>query len=57
MSQERGEVAEARGTPREPGFGDEAFWRSQVNFGPPNLATDEKDRGSTLSHSLPSKGA
>lgn len=23
-------------------FRDEAFWRSQVNFGPPNPATDEK---------------
>jgi len=22
---------------------DEAFWRSQVNFGPPNPTTDEKD--------------
>nr|GFA29214.1 hypothetical protein [Tanacetum cinerariifolium] len=25
-----------------PAFRDEAFWRSQVNFGPPNPATDEK---------------
>jgi hypothetical protein len=24
---------------------DEAFWRSQVNFGPPNPATDEKAYG------------
>uniref|UniRef100_Q7M2D8 Hypothetical 16K protein (nad5 intron) n=1 Tax=Triticum aestivum TaxID=4565 RepID=Q7M2D8_WHEAT len=44
MSQERGEGLRptARGTPREPGFGDEAFSRSQVNFGPPNPATEEK---------------
>lgn len=55
MSQERGEVwnPTARGTPREPGFGDEAFWRSQVNFGPPNPATDEKDRGSVYVVTLP----
>ncbi|MCE5166268.1 hypothetical protein HAX54_016650 [Datura stramonium] len=41
-------------------FRDEAFWRSQVNFRPPNPATDEKAYGvreaCTLSHSLPSKG-
>ncbi|NP_064026.1 orf145 (mitochondrion) [Beta vulgaris subsp. vulgaris] len=44
MSQERGEqeAPTARGTPREPAYRDEAFWRSQVNFGPPNPATDEK---------------
>ena len=41
-SEARGLRPTARGTPREPGFGDEAFWRSQVNFGPPNPATDEK---------------
>jgi hypothetical protein len=32
---------------------DEAFWRSQVNFGPPNPATDEKDRGSVYVVTLP----
>lgn len=41
-SEARGLRPTARGTPREPGFGDEAFWRSQVNFGPPNPATEEK---------------
>ena len=34
-------------------FRDEAFWRSQVNFGPPNPATDEKDRGSVYVVTLP----
>ncbi|OAY66242.1 hypothetical protein ACMD2_21306 [Ananas comosus] len=55
MSQERGEgrFPTARGTPREPGLGDEAFWRSQVNFGPLNPATDEKDRGSVYVVTLP----
>ncbi|KAL0912910.1 hypothetical protein M5K25_016328 [Dendrobium thyrsiflorum] len=48
-----GEFPTAIGTPREPGFGDEAFWRSQVNLGPPNLATDEKDRGSVYVVTLP----
>ena len=47
-SEARGRFPTARGTPREPGFGDEAFWRSQVNFGPPNPATDEKDRGNEI---------
>ena len=32
---------------------DEAFWRSQVNFGPPNPATDEKDRGNVYVVTLP----
>ncbi|KAG9438891.1 hypothetical protein H6P81_021189 [Aristolochia fimbriata] len=32
---------------------DEAFWRSQVNFGPPNPATDEKDQGSVVVVTLP----
>jgi hypothetical protein len=41
-SEARGRRPTARGTPRESGFGDEAFWRSQVNFGPPNPATEEK---------------
>lgn len=47
MSQERGEVwnptllREGRLVSRA--YRDEAFWRSQVNFGPPNPATDEKD--------------
>ncbi|KAF3683215.1 hypothetical protein FXO38_00861 [Capsicum annuum] len=45
MSQERGEVGtllrEGRLASRV--FRDEAFWRSQVNFGPPNPTTDEKD--------------
>lgn len=48
-----GEFPTAIGTPREPGFGDEAFWQSQVNFGTPNLATDEKDRGSVYVVTLP----
>ena len=52
-SEARGRFPTARGTPREPGFGDEAFWRSQVNFGPPNPATDEKDRGSVYVVTLP----
>jgi hypothetical protein len=26
-------------------FRDEAFWRSQVNLGPPNPATDERSKG------------
>jgi len=34
-------------------FRDEAFWRSQVNFGPPNPATDEKDGGSVYVVTLP----
>lgn len=50
MSQERGEVWNPYLIIRERGegclasraFRDEAFWRSQVNFGPPNPATDEK---------------
>lgn len=62
LGMERGKIAchkseardpTARGTPREPGFGDEAFWRSQVNFGPPKPATDEKDRGSVYLVTLP----
>lgn len=52
-SEARGLRPTARGTPREPGFGDEAFWRSQVNFGPPNPATDEKDGGSVYVVTLP----
>ena len=52
-SEARGRFPTARGTPREPGFGDEAFWRSQVNFGPPNPATDEKDRGRVYVVTLP----
>jgi hypothetical protein len=56
-SEAKGKFSTARGTPRELGFRDEAFWQSQVvNFGPPNPATDEKDRGNE-SHSQPSKGA
>lgn len=49
MSQERGEVwnrtllREGRLASRA--YRDEAFWRSQVNFGPPNPATDEKAYG------------
>ncbi|CAL9070150.1 unnamed protein product (mitochondrion) [Musa banksii] len=35
------------------GFGDEAFWRSQVYFGPPNPATDEKHQGSVYVVTLP----
>lgn len=56
----RGGFPTARGTPREPGFSrDEAFLRSQVNFGQPTPATDEKDRGSVyvVTLPLPSKGA
>lgn len=52
-SEARGRFPTARGTPREPGLGDEAFWRSQVNFGPLNPATDEKDRGSVYVVTLP----
>jgi len=46
MSQERGKVwnrtllREGRLASRA--SRDEAFWQSQVNFGPPNPATDEK---------------
>nr|CAN71464.1 hypothetical protein VITISV_038985 [Vitis vinifera] len=45
MSQERGEVLNAllrEGRLASRASRDEAFWRSQVNFGPPNPATDEK---------------
>ena len=45
MSQERGEALNAllrEGRLASRAFRDEAFWRSQVNFGPPNPATDEK---------------
>ena len=45
MSQERGEALNAllrEGRLASRASRDEAFWRSQVNFGPPNPATDEK---------------
>lgn len=46
MSQERGEVRvpnlQREGRLASRAYRDEAFWRSQVNFGPPNPATDEK---------------
>lgn len=49
MSQERGEVwnpalldEKGEGRLASRAFRDEAFWQSQVNFGPPNPATDEK---------------
>ena len=43
MSQVRGEVTLLReGRLASRASRDEAFWRSQVNFGPPNPATDEK---------------
>jgi len=44
-SEARGLRPTARGTPREPGFGDEAFWRSQVNFGPPTLQLRKRPYG------------
>lgn len=65
---ERGNIAchksEARNPPISKGegrlasraFRDEAFWRSQVNFGPPNPATDEKalwSKGSVYVVTLP----
>ncbi|KAL6491849.1 hypothetical protein OROGR_034012 [Orobanche gracilis] len=42
MSQERGEVWNPEGRLASRAFRDEAFWQSQVHFGPPNPATDEK---------------